>query len=87
MKGGIVRYVVGFSVGKFGLPDKGLINGISSLPPNCRECRVSLAGETARENSNRPLGESSGFDHNGSARKKRRCVLTGVDLNDARNRR
>jgi len=45
----IVRYVVGFSVGKFGLPDKGRANGISTLTTNCRECRVFLAGETARE--------------------------------------
>ena len=50
MKEGIVGYVVGFLVGKFGLPDKGLANGISGLTANCRECRVSLAGEAAGEN-------------------------------------
>lgn len=45
MKKGIVGYFVGFSVGKFGPPDKGQANGISGLTANCRECRVSAAEE------------------------------------------
>jgi hypothetical protein len=40
---------VGLFVGKFGLPDKGLLCGISGLGSICRVCRVLLGVESLQE--------------------------------------
>jgi hypothetical protein len=86
MKEGIVGYVVGFSVGKFVPPDKGQANGISGLTTNCRECRVSTAGETAGE-INSTFAHRTVQPTNGSWPKNRLNAPIRPDLNDAGNRR
>jgi hypothetical protein len=57
MKERIVGYVVGLSVGKFDLPDKGQANGISGLTPNCRVCRVFYSRRDCQRNQNAAFGK------------------------------
>jgi len=46
MKPAIVGWLVGFLVGKSGLPDMSRPNGMCNLDPDCRECRVVIGEET-----------------------------------------
>jgi hypothetical protein len=49
VKPGIVGFHVGLYVGKSSPPDMIRLNGINSLNPDCRECRVAIEEETCRE--------------------------------------
>ncbi len=87
MKEAIVGCLVGFSVGKFGMPDKGPPIGMSRLTPNCRECRVSSRRDLQRS-GNTTLFESNWFARSECFWPKRwRSVLIRTGLNDASNRR
>jgi hypothetical protein len=46
MNPAIVGWLVGFLVGKSGLPDMNRPNGMNDLDHDCRECRVFIEEET-----------------------------------------
>ncbi len=58
MRQEFVVCLVGFLVGKFGLPDMEKISGINSLDGKCRVCRVFIGEESAGEFG---VDDSAGF--------------------------